>query len=437
MADGEVTTIATRALTVGGVLKAVGLHIDAADKVEPASWSLATDGLVINVERAARVLLTADGKTYSATTGEKDPQVLLAQWGLRLNDGDRLVLAGETLSAGEILPDVPFVSLDLRRPVQIKLIDGQTETEFMSSAPTLGEALQEEGVDLLVGDMLETDATTLLNGDISVTLVRAEPLLVIMGDSVTELHSAASTVGDALADAGIALQTLDRSEPAEDEPIPADRRIRVIRVSESVVLEQETLPHEIEWQEDPEAELDTLSVVQEGQDGVSALRVRVRQEEGEEVSRSEEDQRIIVEAKDQINGYGTQIVLKTTVVDGVEIEYYRAVTVFTTWYSPCNSAASTCLYGTSSGLPVQRGTIATYLNWYLALKFTNVYIPGYGVGAIGDNNGANSNGREFWMDLAFSEDEVAAAGGSPWPGGYVTVYFTTPVPAYVPPVWPP
>jgi hypothetical protein len=82
---------------------------------------------------------------------------------------------------------------------------------------------------------------------------------------------------------------------------------------------------------------------------------------------------------------------------------------------------------------LQRGVVATYLSWYRELKFATVYIPGYGQGTIGDV-GAYPDGRP-WVDLAFSESELT--GGNPWVNAYVTMYFTTPVPAYVPPVWPP
>ncbi|MCL5428289.1 MAG: ubiquitin-like domain-containing protein [Chloroflexi bacterium] len=435
MADGELTTVATRAVTVGGALKDAGLQLHSEDKVEPSRWSLLSNGLVINVERAARVQLVADSKTYSAITAERDPLSLLDRWGLELNEGDRLVFAGRTLAEDEQLPQATSLSLELRRPVQISLVDGDSLLDFHSSALTLGEAVSEQDIELFASDRLEPAAETPLDGPLTVTLIRAEPLLIVMGDFVFETRTASSTVGEALAEAGIALQGLDRSQPDEDQPIPTDRRIRVIRINETVLLEQETVAHKTEWQEDPEAELDTISVVQAGQEGVSASRVRVRYEDGQEVSRIEEGERVLVEARNQINGYGSQIVLKTTTVDGVTIEYYRAVTVFTTWYSPCNSGTGTCLNGTSSGMPVRRGTLATYLSWYRALKGTTVYVPDYGYAAFGDV-GSYPTG-EPWIDLAFSEEELAALGGVPWTNKYVTMYFTTPVPSYVPLIWPP
>ena len=435
LADGNVVTIASRALTVGGVLADAGLLLNSNDRVKPFSWFPISDGLVINVSRAARVRLTVEGKEYSGVSAEQDPVALLSQWGLKLNEGDRLLLAGRTLREGEQLTKTAFLSLELRRPVDVSVHEGETVIEFQSSAATLGEALTEQGVEIFASDRVDPALETSLDTSLTAKIIRAEPLTIVIGDSVHNIRTAAVTVGEALADAGISLQGLDTSQPNEDQPIPSDYRIRVIRVSETVQVEQQTVPHETEWQEDPEAELDTISVVQAGREGVSASRVRIRYEDGQEVSRIEEGERVLIETKNQINGYGSQIVLKTATVDGVTFEYYRAVSVYTTWYSPCNSGTSSCLNGTSSGMPVQKGTLATYLSWYRALKGTTVYVPGYGYAAFGDVGGYPTG--EPWIDLAFSEAEVAALGGTPWANAYVTIYFTTPIPSFVPLIWPP
>ncbi len=424
MADGALTTIATHALTVGGALKASGVQVNPQDKVEPSTWSLVSNDMIINIQRATRVQLTADGKTYSTFTAERDPAKLLSLWGLSLNTGDRLLLFGRILSEGEQLPQSTFLSLELRRPVDISLSDGDTVTEFKSSAQTLGEALAEQGIEVFATDRVEPIAETQLEGPISASMVHAEPLQIVMGDTVFEVRTAATTVGEALADAGIAMQELDRSQPEETQLIPADRRIRVTRVIESVHLEQKTIPFQTVWQQDPEAALGTTSVIQEGQNGLSATRVHTRYEDGVQVSQQEEGDRVIVAPIDQINGYGGDIVVRTAVVDGVEIEYWATLTVFVTSYSPCRSGGDTCLYGTSSGLPVQKGVVGTYLDWYKAYKGGSIYVPGYGPAVFGDV-GMYPDGRP-WIDLAYSDADYVG-----W-SQEVTIYFTTPIPATIP-----
>jgi resuscitation-promoting factor RpfB len=435
LVDGDLVTVATRALTVGGALDAAGLDTGPQDKVEPAQFWLLTDGLVINLQRASLVELEADGEIRYKTSAEKDLLALLSEFGIDLGENDVVLVSGRPLATNDPLPSLFRIHLEVRRSIPVSLTENGQTTSFESSATTLGEALAGQGIQINSADQLSPDAETILSGSMDATLVRAQAVEIAADGETFTLATTATTVGEALAEAGIALQGLDYSEPAEANPIPEDRQIELVRVSETVLLEQQIIPHETNWQEDPEAELDTISVVQLGQDGVQAARVRVHYEDGVEVARQEEGERVLVEPQTQINGYGTQIVLRTVVVDGVTIEYYRAVQVFTTWYSPCNSGVTSCLYGTSSGMDVTKGTIATYLNWYRALKFTTVYVPGYGPGAIGDV-GAYPSG-EPWIDLAFSEADVAATGGQPWANAYVTLYFTTPVPAYVPLTWPP
>lgn len=433
LADGRAYELNTRAVTVGGALKALGIQLGKDDAVEPASLVPLRNGLIIAVRRAALVQLHVDGELHQKLMAEKSPADILAQWDVSLEENDRLLLAGETIALDAQLPSASALVLEVRRAIPITVVvDGET-IQFASSAPTLGQALIEERIVLQAGDKVEPRADTPLIAPINVSIIRGRQITIATADGVITLASAAAIVGEALADAGIALQGLDRSQPAEEQPVPEDGEIRIVRVHESMQLTQESLPHDTEWQPDDMAELDQISVVQLGQDGVQASRVRVRTEDGEEISRETEGDRMLVEPMTQINGYGTKVVLRTAVVDGVTIEYYRAIQVFTTWYSPCNSGVSTCLYGTSSGLPVQKGTIATYLNWYRELKLATVYVPGYGYGQIGDVGAYPT--REPWVDLAFSEADVA--GGQPWANAYVTLYFTTPIPAYIPPVWPP
>jgi 3D (Asp-Asp-Asp) domain-containing protein len=51
---------------------------------------------------------------------------------------------------------------------------------------------------------------------------------------------------------------------------------------------------------------------------------------------------------------------------------------------------------------------------------SDVYVPGYGVGFVGDTGGGV---RGRWIDLGYHEDDYVS-----W-SGYVDVYYLTPVPA--------
>ena len=84
--------------------------------------------------------------------------------------------------------------------------------------------------------------------------------------------------------------------------------------------------------------------------------------------------------------------------------------------------------GTASGLPLTKGIIAVTLPWYRDMKFQKVYVPGYGYGTIADTGGGIP-GR-YWIDLGFDDSNYES-----W-HHWTTLYFLTPIPAFIPTVLP-
>lgn len=421
LADGAAYPVTSRALTVSGAVSDAGVELGPEDELTPAGLSLLRSGLIIDVQRAAQVVLRADGQEYSLVTTERDPAALLAEFDIELGPEDRLLLAGESQTLDAPIPYSPTLLLEVRRAVSVTLNDDGQSLQFRSSAPSLGIALAEQGIDLLASDDLQPGPHTALDADLHVTLIRAQPVAIQLGDQHYELWSTAATVGEALAEAGVALQGLDVVEPAESAAVPEDGQITVRRIYETVSLTQQPIEFSTEWAPDPETEIDNYSVIQLGQYGVEAQRTRVRYENGAEVERQNEGSWTLVEPVTQIRGYGTDIVIRTAVVDGVTIEYWRAVTLYVTSYSPCRSGVpDRCYYYTSLGDEVKQGVAAVYLEWWYPMGNHTVYVPGYGHAKISDV-GAYPDGRP-WIDLGYSDDDWV-----PW-GGWYTVYFTTPVP---------
>ena len=110
-------------------------------------------------------------------------------------------------------------------------------------------------------------------------------------------------------------------------------------------------------------------------------------------------------------------------VDGVQIEYWRAVQMYATAYSPCRSGSDRCYSGTSSGKKLAKGMVAFRYSWYLAMGGQPLYIPGYGFATVEDVCGGCVG--KPWIDLGYSDDDYQQ-----W-SSWVTVYFLTPVPPNV------
>lgn len=246
-----------------------------------------------------------------------------------------------------------------------------------------------------------------------------------------QIRSSAGTVGEALAGAGIPLTGLDTSSPLENEALPVDGQIRIVRVGESINVALEPIPFSTERIESDDIPLGQEDLIQPGVDGLAMVRTRIRYEDGVEVSRNAEDRTVIREPQKRIVAGGSQIVL-APVGGNIPNEYWKAYQMYATVYSPCASGTGGCSYGTASGARAGYGIVAVDYSIYSYLAGMKVYIPGYGMATIGDTGGgpiietALGVQRTQWIDLGFDE------GGMVDMTGWVTVYFLAPAPAEIP-----
>ncbi len=360
------------------------------------------------------------GQAFTRTDPAGSPADLFIQAGLIFGPNDRALLNGTPVPMNDPVPMAGPVTLQLIRAQTLTLVTPEGTRALQSSAPTVGEALHEAGIAIRASDFLDPPATTPITGALTVTYTPAREYIVSVGGQTLRIRSSARTVGAALAEAGIPLLGLDYSLPSENEALPTDGQVRVVRVSESVVLAQKSIPFESEFVASADVLLDQQQILEPGQAGLTVSRVRIRYEDGQEITRQTEAETLVRPPKKQITGFGTKVEIKTASVDGVQIEYWRAVQMYATAYSPCRSGTSQCYPFTASGKPVKHGVVAVISSWYANMRGQPVYVPGYGRATIEDLGGGIP-GRH-WIDLGYTDSEYQS-----W-GVWVTVYFLTPVP---------
>jgi uncharacterized protein YabE (DUF348 family) len=368
------------------------------------------------------VTIFADGHTYNVVTSDHQPDKILSLAKLTLAANDRLLYLGSPVPLDSDLPDATTYTLTIRRSVELTLVTPDGQKTIQTSAQSIGQALAEAGYTLYSADLIDPPAETPIIGSLTVTYHPSRKLELMVDGTKIPVRSAAISVGQALAEVGIPLIGLDYSSPPETDLLPINGEIRVTRVVESVALIQKSLPFMTSTEPSANLELDQQALVQVGQPGLAVTHVRTTFQDGVQVSQKTESESIVRPPQDRIMGYGTKVVIRSAVVDGKTIQYYRVLTLLATSYSPCRSGTSKCSYGTSSGLPVERGTVAMVYSWYLAFGFDKLYIPGYGYATVGDV-GAGPAGSHYWVDLGFTDADYQPIYGN------VTVYFLTPVPA--------
>jgi uncharacterized protein YabE (DUF348 family) len=373
------------------------------------------------------VTILDNGHVITIQTDERVPSMLLSQAGITLNANDRVLVNGLAAKLDQPIANVPAtnqpVTLQLRRAVNVVLITPEGQQQVRSSAFTVGEVLNEVSLWLRAGQKIQPALNSPISDGLTIKISPLQSVAVSVNGKTVQIQSSERTVGEALAEAGIPLLGLDYSVPAEKEPLPVDGEIKVVRVSESVVLAQKPIPFESDLQASAEVPLDQTQIIQPGETGLNVQRVRIRYEDGNEISRVTENETMVRPPKTRILGYGTKVEIKTAVVDGVEIEYWRAVQMYATSYSPCRSGGDRCYPGTSSGKSLQKGMVGMRYSWYLAMGGQPLYIPGYGYATIADVCGGCTG--KPWIDLGYSDNDWQQ-----W-SSWVTVYFLTPVPSNV------
>lgn len=366
------------------------------------------------------VTIIDDNQVITLQTDERVPSALLAQAGISLNPNDRLFLNGLPHPVDEPITNFP-ITLQTHRVKPLTLLTPEGEHTIQSSAFTVVEALSEASIWLRARDKVNPPLGTLISTlQTPISITPSRELTVTSDGNITTISSSALTVGEVLAEARMPLLGLDYSVPGDQEPLPSDGNIRIVHVSESLLLAQKPIPFDSDLQASAEVPLDQTQIVQPGETGLIVERIRIRYEDSEEVSRLTENETVVRPPRTRILGYGTKVEIKTAVVDGESIEYWRAVQMYATSYSPCRSGADRCYTGTSSGKSLRKGMVAMRYDWYLSMGGQALYIPGYGYATIEDVCGG-CTGRP-WIDLGYSDNNWEQ-----W-SSWVTVYFLTPVP---------
>ncbi len=448
--NGQSYPVRLHQRTVAEVIGALNLTLQAEDRVQPSLETPLAPGQTIVIELARPVTVEADGHSRHRLTHQTTVAGVLAELNLSLGARDQILINGLTVPAGSPLPSgqaerLPANSLAgllaasftpagavassrpaplqlvIRRAVPLTLHDGQVSATLYTTQPNVGQALQEQGLTIFPGDLVTPGLSTRLSPGMHIYIQRSTPVALAVDGRLIRTRTRRTTVGEVLAQEGVALMGQDYSRPAANQPITAAEVIEVVRVREVNEIEAEYIPFETEWIPDERMEIDQTEVRQAGVTGVIKSRTRVRYENGQEVARKFEDKWLDQPPSKRIVAYGTNIVIRTIETPNGPLEYWRRMAVLLTPYTAATSGKdpSDPLYGiTRSGRRVGYGLAA--VDPKVIPLGTKIYVPNYGE-AIAADTGGLIVGKH--VDLAFDE-------GQPIPDlyGWGDIYILTPIP---------
>ena len=453
--NGQPHQVRAHQLTVEAVLAQIGLELRAEDIVSPGRDGQLSANQAIDIQLARPVAVTvghSPGQTIH--THQQTPLKIYAELGINLDQADDVFVNDipwpHERALPVTLPGLPpgtialktrlealrpeVVRLRLHRAIPIQVLDGDYQTTFLTTHQTVGDVLVARNIPLYLGDAISPNLGEPLQADMTITIKRSIPVAIHADGTPIRTRTLGQTVGDVLAQEQVALIGQDYTLPPESAAVEPELEIAVVRVIEGLEIDKETTDFETIWVDDPDLELDRQEIRQDGQEGVTKTRTRVRYENGREIFREEEETWLEHEPADKIIAYGTKVVIRTVETPAGPVEYWRKIRMLATGYTAATSGKTSDhpAYGiTRSGMQAGYGIVA--VDPRVIPLLSNVYVPRYGQAIAGDTGGAILGKR---IDLGFEEDEPIP----PW-YTWTEVYVLTPAPPhneirYVLPQWP-
>lgn len=419
--DGHERRLFTHQDTVRALLMDVGLTLYPEDRIIPEKLDTLLESVpVVRVERAHPVTISADGHNVMLRTHATSVEDVLYEARVSLGPYDEVEIEGELLSANPTTADLEPICITVHRAIPFTLREDGRATVLYTTASTVGEALRRAGLTLYLADGVQPGLGERMSAGLHITVDRSVPVIVQVDGRTLRTRTHRERVDEVLADLNVVLTGQDYTIPALDVSLEDDATIRVVRVAERFLIEQEPIPFNSVWQPDSGLEIDNQRLLQEGARGILERRLRLRYEDGHEVGRAIENEYVAVQPTTKIMGYGTKIVIRTLNTPSGPIEYWRTIRMLATSYSAATAGTprSRPWYGRTRTGEIMRFGIVAVDPRVVKLR-SQVYVPNYGIGYAGDTGGAIKGRR---IDLGYDDDNLVL-----W-YRWVDVYLLTPVP---------
>ncbi len=224
------------------------------------------------------VTLTVDGQVRTVGTYATTVGEVLDEEGLEPAAHD-VVLPGP----GQALADGDAVVVNRARPLELT-VDGVSREVYVT-ALSVDEALAQLGyrADGLVLSASRSERLPL--DGMQLTITTPKEIVLVSDGQERVVTTTAATAGDLLAEQGIALSETDRTSLYLGQGLLNRMRLQVFRVQVSETTVTDAIPHERVETADPAALEGEEDVTQEGADGEQAATVRVTVVDGVETAR--------------------------------------------------------------------------------------------------------------------------------------------------------
>ena len=163
--DGTTRTVHTFAGDVEGVLDRQSIDLAERDLVSPSLDTALADGATVTVSYARLLTLDVDGQILELWTTARRVDEALSQLGMRADGAALSASRSSTIGRDGF-------ALSVRLPKTITIAADGAAEEVTTTVPTVGDALEQAGLELDADDTVRPSLSTRVTADLAITVTR-------------------------------------------------------------------------------------------------------------------------------------------------------------------------------------------------------------------------------------------------------------------------
>jgi uncharacterized protein YabE (DUF348 family) len=268
--------------------------------------------------------------------------------------------------------------------------------------------LLEKNITLNDGDVVKPGLKTAVTDNLNIEVIRAFPVVIKTSDNTLNYNTITQTVRELLEQANLKYSLDDKVSPGLDTIVKPYLKIKIIRVTTTVITRREIVEPAVEYRKDQELERGVQKEIRAGKPGLAERRIKVVYEDGREVRHYKIAEKILKPPVSSIVLVGTKPVIRTLLTSRGSYRYIEMKLMKATAYYPGpESCGKYAVYGeTFTGKKAGFGLVA--VDPKVIPLGTKLYIEGYGKAEAADIGSAIKGNR---IDLCYETFREAAMYG--------------------------
>jgi uncharacterized protein YabE (DUF348 family) len=199
----------------------------------------------------------------------------------------------------------PFNFNNISKSVDIN--DNGLNYQIATDTNSVEDLLAEKNIKLSDSDQIIPEKNAPVFPGMNIAIRRASKIKILFDGKTKENYTLESTVENALADSGVTLSRLDKTDPQRNFPVQNGMAIVVTRINVEEVTKQEDIDFKTTTKQDSKMGWREKNITTPGEKGINEVKYKITYKDGKEISRVVLSKNVAKEPVTQVETQGTYV----------------------------------------------------------------------------------------------------------------------------------